>query len=118
MVEAPGRPADYEHSDVAPRLIAALAVGLGIFLIAAPLLLRVGYPQAVHRGTVAGGAVQVPAPRLQVDPSADLAALRRAEEGRLSTYGWVDRSAGTLHVPIDRAMQITAERGLPGWTKR
>lgn len=32
---------------------------------------------------------------------------------RLSTYGWVDRSAGSVHIPIERAIELTAQRGLP-----
>jgi hypothetical protein len=32
---------------------------------------------------------------------------------RLSHYGWVDRAAGIAHIPIDRAIDILAKRGLP-----
>jgi hypothetical protein len=32
---------------------------------------------------------------------------------RLSSYGWVDREAGIVRIPIDRAMDLLAERGLP-----
>lgn len=32
---------------------------------------------------------------------------------RLTSYGWVDRPAGTVHIPIDEAIRLTAERGLP-----
>ena len=39
--------------------------------------------------------------------------LREEEAARLSSYGWVDRPAGVAHIPIDRAMAILAERGLP-----
>jgi hypothetical protein len=31
----------------------------------------------------------------------------------LEGYGWVDRSAGTVRLPIERAMQLLLERGLP-----
>jgi hypothetical protein len=31
----------------------------------------------------------------------------------LSTYGWVDRPAGVVRIPIDRAIDITLERGFP-----
>jgi hypothetical protein len=31
----------------------------------------------------------------------------------LSTYGWVDRQNGTARIPIERAMDIIAEQGLP-----
>jgi hypothetical protein len=35
------------------------------------------------------------------------------EEQQLHSYGWVDQSAGSVHIPIDQAMQLIAERGLP-----
>jgi hypothetical protein len=54
-----------------------------------------------------------PPPRLEVDPGADLGRLRRAEEKTLSTYGWIDRQQGVARVPIDQAIKLLAERGLP-----
>jgi hypothetical protein len=38
--------------------------------------------------------------------------FQAAERERLSTYGWMDRSAGVVHVPIERAMDLIAVRGL------
>jgi hypothetical protein len=32
---------------------------------------------------------------------------------RLTNYGWVDRNAGKVHIPIDRAIDLLAQRGLP-----
>jgi len=52
-----------------------------------------------------------PKPRLQVDPALDLQALHRREHERLYAYGRVDSTR--LHIPIDRAMQLVAQRGLP-----
>ena len=49
-----------------------------------------------------------PAPRLQVIPEEDLAILRAAEEKKLTTYGWVIRTAEIVQIPIDRAMQLIA----------
>jgi hypothetical protein len=54
-----------------------------------------------------------PAPRLQADPSAELAKLKRDELDRLGSYGWVDERAQIAHIPIDRALDILVERGLP-----
>jgi len=36
-----------------------------------------------------------------------------AEEQKLASYDWVDQKAGTLRIPIDRAMDLVAQRGLP-----
>jgi len=35
--------------------------------------------------------------------------LRRAEDRRLSNYGWVDRKTGVVHIPIEEAMRQLAD---------
>jgi hypothetical protein len=54
-----------------------------------------------------------PEPRLQANPAADLAALRASEEARLHGYAWVDRAAGRVRIPIERAMALLATDGTP-----
>lgn len=57
-----------------------------------------------------------PRPELQARPSDDLAKLRRAEDTVLTSYGWIDPKAGVVRIPIERAMELTAQRGLPAGT--
>jgi len=54
-----------------------------------------------------------PEPRLQTDPRDDLANLRQTQSEALTTYGWVDKNAGVVRIPIEQAMKLTVERGLP-----
>jgi len=54
-----------------------------------------------------------PEPRLEPYPLAPRAKLRAEEEEILTTYGWVDKDRGLVRVPIDRAMELLVERGLP-----
>jgi hypothetical protein len=54
-----------------------------------------------------------PAPQLEVNERTELNDIRLREENTLSSYGWVDEKAGTVHIPIDRAMELLAQRGLP-----
>jgi hypothetical protein len=54
-----------------------------------------------------------PAPNLQAEPPADLAAYEARQADILSTYGWVDPAAHVVRIPIERAMDLVAERGLP-----
>ena len=54
-----------------------------------------------------------PDPRLETDERTQLNSIRIAEEQKLNSYGWVDRKAGTVHIPIERAMELIAQRGLP-----
>ncbi len=51
-----------------------------------------------------------PEPRLQADPLGDLRALRAEEDALLHGYGWADRQAGTVRIPIERAIELLAER--------
>ena len=55
-----------------------------------------------------------PEPRLQTDPRADLRELRAAESAILDNYAWVDKSAGVVRIPIQRAMDLLALRGEKG----
>jgi hypothetical protein len=54
-----------------------------------------------------------PAPRLQSNPTSDLQQLLEAGNAKLNSYGWIDKSAGVIRIPIDRAMELLAQRGLP-----
>jgi hypothetical protein len=54
-----------------------------------------------------------PEPRLEAYPLAPRQRLQAEEDGILTTYAWVDKQAGTVRIPIDRAMELLAERGLP-----
>jgi hypothetical protein len=55
-----------------------------------------------------------PTPRLQMDDgNQDLADLHAREDLLLDHYTWVNREQGTLRIPIGRAMELIAERGLP-----
>src|SRR6266849_9555144 len=54
-----------------------------------------------------------PDPRLERDERTQLNDIRMAEEQKLASYDWVDQKAGTMRIPIDRAMDLIAQRGLP-----
>jgi len=54
-----------------------------------------------------------PPPRLQTNPALDLAQYEAAQQSKLNSYGWIDKPAGTIHIPIARAMDLVLERGLP-----
>jgi hypothetical protein len=53
-----------------------------------------------------------PEPRLQTNPRQDLIDLRAGEEQILGSYGWVDKNAGVVRIPIEEAMRIVVQRGL------
>jgi hypothetical protein len=54
-----------------------------------------------------------PSPRLEQDERTQLNGILTKEDDILYSYGWVDEKAGVVHIPIDRAMDLLAQRGLP-----
>ena len=52
-------------------------------------------------------------PRLQNYPFDDVKGLRREEAKLLEHYQWVDKNAGTVRIPVERAIEILAAKGLP-----
>jgi hypothetical protein len=53
-----------------------------------------------------------PRPVLQVTPARDLHQYLAQQNAVLNNYGWVDRKAGIVRIPIDRAMDLLLEKGL------
>ena len=55
-----------------------------------------------------------PTPRLQTDDGyQEITDMHAKEDLLLENYSWVDQSKGTVRIPIERAMELIAERGLP-----
>ena len=104
----------YEVSDWRLGLVGAVFLATLAFLVIAPLALLLAFPGAVP-DVGRTRTVQPPPPRLQLDPPRDLARFRADEEKRLSTYYWVDKDRGIVHIPIDRAMRLLVERGIDGF---
>jgi hypothetical protein len=117
MANSPHESVGYEPSDAEPQLIGWLAGGIGAFLLISPFALLLFFPTSLYGGISAPNLKEIPAPRLQTNPQRDLAAFREGENKRLSSYGWVSRNHNTVHMPIERAVEMTIERGLPGWPK-
>jgi hypothetical protein len=52
-------------------------------------------------------------PELQVNPREDWLGFRQEQEQALETYAWENRSAGTVRVPIEVAMDLLVKKGVP-----
>jgi hypothetical protein len=111
----------YEKSDatlLSVVLLVALTLGLAVVGVISMYFLYgvvIGYladhdappsPLAETRAAYTG-------PRLQVSPPLDMKEMEAAEEDVLASYDWIDRDQGTVRIPIERAMDLVAERGLP-----
>ena len=124
--EAPNLPVHlkvrYEQSDIrAPQV---LLTGLGIlvctWILVAALYLFYAFLTRHRIATTRAAPVRAegqilvpPEPRLEVAPRKDLAALRALEDEQLNGYHWADKQAGTVTIPIERAMELIAQRGIP-----
>jgi hypothetical protein len=56
---------------------------------------------------------QPPLPNLLLDEPANLKHFATTEDEALHTYGWEDKNAGVVRIPIHRAKELLLERGLP-----
>jgi hypothetical protein len=54
-----------------------------------------------------------PEPRLETNERGETNDMLLGEEQTLASYGWVDQNAGVVRIPITKAMQLIAQRGLP-----
>jgi hypothetical protein len=50
---------------------------------------------------------------IQSNPPAELAVVRSETQATLSSYGWVDKDAGVVHLPIEAAKSVVLKRGFP-----
>jgi hypothetical protein len=121
----PGDNPDVHHETTDVNVRGILLSGAGLFVIAVIVHLLVwvlfGYFSGREESRTvptspltAGREHQLPPePRLQTHPRDDLTDLHAREEEVLTTYGWVDKNAGIVRIPIEEAMKIVVQRGLP-----
>jgi hypothetical protein len=114
----------HEKRDISMKLI----VGVLIFIVFSALVIHSSLwgwlsnlPQGTHQRfssqwqVLAPGAAAREVPALQVKPQDDLKRFEQQCALRLRSYGWIDPQAGVIQLPIERAMQLIAEEGLPHW---
>jgi hypothetical protein len=112
-------PEAFEHGDTSARgvlifmacligsLLLSLLVVWGIFAA----FTRMRASELPFPGIEAAQAP--PEPRIQPRPVEDLRTFQARQDDLLNSYGWVDRAAGVVRIPIGRAMELIGQRGLP-----
>lgn len=116
----PDPSAGYEQSDALLRPVLIFTVALAVLIVVVVFAMRVVYDGFDDRAGRLDNephpmsiASEPPAPRLQTSTSADLAAHRERERALTGEYAWVDPTSKTVRIPIDRAIDLVLERGLP-----
>lgn len=112
--------AGYERSDAAPRPLFAFLVILVVLIvvsIATAHWIASGLTRARDTGPPQGPLSDFrdtpEGPLLQAESGSGLAEHRAQEVELMSKYGWVDRENGVVRIPVERAMELLLERGLP-----
>ena len=112
----------HEKTDASTRPVFQLIVGLAVFVAAAMVVMAILFGYFTERETAFDtsssplakeAAMAASGPQLQPNPHVDLEKLRLDENAYLTSYGWVDQREGLVHIPIERAIELMAERGLP-----
>jgi hypothetical protein len=129
----PGNVGGFERQDLTAKAVFSFLVGLAVVCALVYFVLRGMYAyldayQKAHQPpqsplvktteadtrTVAPEEItKFPQPRLEKNERLEIKDFRLQEEKALNSYGWVDEKAGVVHIPIERAMQLVAQRGLP-----
>jgi hypothetical protein len=121
MVDQTARRVGHETRDINVRVVMWFAIGLIVAAVIIHFALGAifAFFSKTHPSPEAPSRIMVqprivaPEPRLQTNPSVDLAQFREAEENKLNSYGWVDKQRGIVRIPIERAMDLIVQRGLP-----
>jgi hypothetical protein len=94
--------------------VGVVAVTLAMLALLRVLELRDRASDKVLSPSVAANLARTPPePRLEPLPLAPGQRLRAEEDAILTSYAWVDQKAGFARIPIDRALEILVQRGLP-----
>jgi len=132
-----GHETGFEREDLSTRGVFAFMIGLAIVGIVIYFIIRSMYgfldnyersqmttasPLVTSKGAMSRVVTQADADRAFKDNGAPLLEINERgqfsdflvnQENQLNSYGWVDEKAGVAHIPIERAMELIEQRGLP-----
>lgn len=136
-----GHEGEYEREDLSTRGVFAFMAGLSVigiviyFVIVGMYRFLDNYehsqmatasPLVKSRGAVERVVTQADmdktfkdngAPMLETNEMGQFRDFVMNQENQLNSYGWVDENAGVARIPIDRAMDLLVQKGLPVYTQ-
>lgn len=115
------RRAGHETRDASLGPIVYTGIGLAVVVAIVGLIsygvfayLGAHPPTTVQVNPMSFGDAQIPPqPRIEEHPAIEIQELHAQEDHVLSTYGWMDKKAGVVRIPIERAMALQLQRGFP-----
>jgi hypothetical protein len=120
----------YDRTDLSATGVLGFLVGLALVMLLIHIVLwgmyryldhyqanrqpRLSPLQTVHaEGRAHESVERFPLPRLQADPVADLNKYRFQQDYLLGSYGQSSAPGGAVRIPIERAMDLLVQQGLP-----
>jgi hypothetical protein len=94
--------------------VIVIAAAVLVFLGASMGMLALVFFTVVP-GNLAPTPRQLPQPELQAHPGADLQQLLARQRSEISQYRWASPDHALVAIPVERAMEIVAERGPQGY---
>jgi hypothetical protein len=118
--------AGHELSDVSIRglvtFLAGLVIALAVVVVAVAgmfvLLMRRAEQADPPQPPLAGlREKEPPSPRLQESPAREMERLAAEQDAAIAQTKWIDKDKKVVQIPIEQAMKLVAERGLPDWPR-
>ena len=122
----------YEHEDLSPTGVIYFMIGLAVVVVVIyfivfgmyrfldtyekahqPAMSPMVTPQGDTRTVTHDNTQAFPEPRLEESERTQLRQIIEDQDRKLATYNWVDKDKGMVQIPIDRAMDLLVQRGLP-----
>lgn len=111
----------FEQTDAKPKPLLIFTAVLTVICLVSFLLMALmfqwmrGLEEAadVPTGYVRDDRWKAPDVQLEVHPSRLREQLEKKEREELTTYAWIDQSAGKVRIPVERAIELLAAKGLP-----
>ena len=121
MTDSAAKRLGHEPRDISVRVVTWFAVGLVVACVIIYLAVAGLYKIFEHQHPSPDAPSRIalqphmiaPQPQLQTNPAVDLEQFQTAEEAKLNSYGWVDKPTSVIRIPIERAMDLIVQRGLP-----
>ncbi len=136
-----GHEVEFEHQDLGTRGVFAFLFGLVVSGVVIYFIIITMYrfldhyehsqmtmasPLITSKGSVSRVVTQNDmdkafkdngAPMLETNERGQMRDFLMDQEKQLNSYGWVDEKAGIAHIPIERAMELTVQSGIPVYAK-